>query len=166
MKQVLKTHLEAWEGKRVEYLIACYKEFCNTESFIENTIVLYLENSALEKPITWLLKHYYDNNNQLETKQIDLILSHANQLNHWESQLHILQLIPKFKISRKQAEMSIEFVTKALVSTKKFVRATAYEAYFEVTQVIPELKQEFKHQCELALNRESASVQVKIRRIC
>jgi hypothetical protein len=45
------------------------------------------------------------------------------------------------------------------------VRAAAYEAYYEVTQVIPELKQELKQQCELALNRESTSVQVKIRKI-
>jgi len=162
MKQVLKNHLTAWDGKHVAYLSVFYKELHNTDSFIVNIITLYIENQDLEKATTWLLKYHYDIHNKLIKKQIDTVIS---KVNHWESQLHILQLIPKFKIDRKQAENSVGFVTKALDSDKKFVRAAAYEAYFEVVKLIPELVNEFKQRCELALRRESASVQVKIRRI-
>ena len=45
------------------------------------------------------------------------------------------------------------------------MKAAAFEAYFEIVKQYSELKNEFKQLCELTLDRESAAVKVKIKRI-
>jgi hypothetical protein len=56
-------------------------------------------------------------------------------------------------------------IRKLLNSENKFVKAASYEAYFEVVKLFPDLKREFILMCNGALDRESAAVKVKIKRI-
>lgn len=57
------------------------------------------------------------------------------------------------------------FVRQAMNSKKKFVKASAYQAYFEIVKNIPELQNEFCHICERAFIIESASIKSKVRKI-
>ncbi len=165
MKTDLKTLLQEWDGIHTEYLQAVYHSHVKDEKFFDTLIHLYLSNTQLQRVTSWLIKHHYDHNNQLSQDQIVKILSHVDKLEHWESQLHILQLIPSFDLDIQSAESIEPFIKKTLQSEKKFVKAAAYEAYFEVVKLKPGLQREFKLMCEEALKKESASIKSKVKKI-
>lgn len=161
----MKEYLQHWDGKHIEYLIQWYADHVNDSSFVDSLIQLYVEDRATRKATSWLLKHHSDNQQVFNNSQKELILSIVEELEDWEIQLHILQLIPKFSINEKVAEQIEPFVRVKMNSDKKFVKATAYEAYFEIVKIYPELKNEFQLLCEEALRVESASIKAKVRKI-
>jgi hypothetical protein len=165
MKTDLKTLLQEWDGTHTEYLQAVYRSHVKDEKFFDTIIRLYLSSTQLKRITSWLIKHHYDYNNQLSQDQIIKILSHVDKLEHWESKLHILQLIPSFDLDIQNAESIEPFIKKALRSEKKFVKAAAYEAYFEIVKLKPGLQREFKSMCEEALKKESASIKSKVKKI-
>lgn len=57
------------------------------------------------------------------------------------------------------------YVSDMMNSENKFVKASAYEAYYEIMKLYPEIREEFRLLCEEALLSESASVKVKVRKI-
>jgi len=162
----LKERLRKWDGKHTNYLIAIYRQQVDDPAFINAIIQLYLKHIELQPATTWIIKHFVDNGDKLNQAQIDKILSGVNSLEHWEAQLHILQLIPKFQLSTKNAEYIEPFVREKLTTEKKFVKASAYEAYYEIVKAYPALTNEFRILCEEALANESASVRAKVRKIC
>jgi hypothetical protein len=161
----LKERLRKWDGKHTSYLIAIYQQQVDDPAFVDDIIQLYLKHIELQPATTWIIKHYVDNGHKLSQTQIDKTLSRVNTLEQWEAQLHILQLIPQFPISTKTAEYIEPFVREKLTSEKKFVKAAAYEAYYEIVKVYPALNNEFRILCEEALANESASVRAKVKNI-
>ncbi len=161
----LEEKLRRWDGKHTNYLIAIYQQQVYDSAFVDAIIQLYLKHIELQSATTWIIKHFVDNGNKLNQAQIDKILSEVNMLEHWEAQLHILQLIPQFQVSTKNAESVEPFVREKLTSEKKFVKAAAYEAYYEIVKVYTALANEFRILCEEALANESASVRAKVRKI-
>lgn len=162
-EEVLNT-LNNWKGPEVNSLKHLYEKHFGKVEFWNDLLDLY-QIQALEIPATWMFKNHYRYKRKLQSEQIDIIINYFNQLGYWESRLHVLQLIPEFKINKRQAELLEKPIYTLLKSETKFVRAAAYEAYFEVVKNIPELSNEFKEICLAAQQTESASVLVKIRRI-
>lgn len=165
MKENLKQQLLNWDGVHIGYLLDIYVNIKNDLYSFDEIIDYYLLETELQKVTSWLIKHHYDTKNQLTESQIEKILSASNRLKDWEGQLHILQLIPKFNIDKNIASKIKSFVRKSMTSEKKFVKAAAYEAYFEIVKCIPELLSEFKLLCEESLVKESASIRSKIKKI-
>lgn len=165
MKIVLKKSLGDWDGVHSQYLIDIYSRYAKNDKFLDNLIQLYLSESDLQKVTSWLIKHHHDKGNTITDSQIRKLLSEVNNLEHWESKLHILQLVPKFRIDKNMSGGIETFVRQAMKSEKKFVKAAAYEAYFEIVKNIPDLQNEFYHTCEQALIDESASIKSKVRKI-
>lgn len=158
-------YLLEWDNKHTDYLKHIYSEYINKSNFISITIKLFLKDESLEHPTSWLIKYHYDNKNTLAKEDVKSILLNIKNLKYWGSELHILQIIPKIQLTTRLAE-KIEFeICNKLKSKNKFVRAAAYEAYLEIVRVIPELKEEFRTVCNDAIERESASVKVKIKRV-
>ncbi|MEO0333723.1 MAG: hypothetical protein AAF223_18955 [Bacteroidota bacterium] len=165
MKDTLTHSLTHWDGKHIDHLVSLYNSHISDVTFIDNIIQLYQSHEDLRRATSWLIKHHYDSGNTLSAKQIKQIVSIAHCLQHWESQLHILQLIPRFDINVKMAEHLEPFAREKMNSDKKFVKAAAYEAYLEIVKNIPELRNEYRLICEEALTHESASVKAKVRKI-
>lgn len=157
--------LYEWKGTHVDYLISIYQSFIEDDGFLDTLIELYLSDKSLGRATTWLIKHHYDKGNRLAKDQILKILSAVNDLEHWESKLHVLQLVPHFQIDREISENIEPFVQASIQSEKKFVKAAAYTAYFEIVKNIPELRNELRLLCDRALETESASVKSKVRKI-
>jgi len=57
------------------------------------------------------------------------------------------------------------FVRKCLKSEVKFVRAWAYQGFFELTKYIPEYKNECQLLCEEAMERESGAIKSRVRKV-
>jgi hypothetical protein len=164
-KELLKTTLLKWDRKHTDFLINIYGENLQNPCFISDIIEIYSTNIELEHSTSWIIKHHVDNGKDLEQEQTKKMLQKIGELNYWESQLHLLQIIPKVSLTERQVESIEAKIRKLLNSEKKFVKAAAYEAYFEVVNFFPELKNEFRIICEEAIDKESASVKVKIKRI-
>lgn len=164
-KKQIEDRLLEWDGKHTNYLKNIYQTNMHAASFIQNIIAIYASNDATENATTWLIKHFCDKGEILDNEQIGRIFQKIGKLKHWGSQLHLLQTIPQLNLSKPLITPIEPFLKKSLSSNRTFVRAAAFEAYFEVIKFFPELKNEFKLTCEDALEKESASVQVKLKRI-
>ncbi|MDA9295059.1 hypothetical protein N9Q22_00135 [bacterium] len=164
-KKEFANYLLGWDEKHTDYLKHIYSENINKQNFIKLVTDLFLEDKGLELSTSWLIKYHFDMKETLKNEDIKSVLLNLKNLTHWGSELHILQIIPKIKLSKDLAEL-LEFeIHNKLKSENKFVRAAAYEAYSEIVELIPELENEFRTVCFDALKRESASVKVKIKRV-
>ena len=164
-KEFLISELQKWDGKHTAFLKAVYTINNKNPLFIDDLISIYSTNAELEHAATWLIKHHIDLGERLHKEKLGHLLKKLGKLNHWESQLHVLQLVPKVTITQEHAQLIEPEVRKLLQSEKKFVKAVAYEAYFEVVKLFPELNNEFLLICEDAFEKESASVRSKLKKL-
>ncbi len=163
--KILQDLLLACDDKSVEVLKSIYLENYNSSDFITSLLKLYQTETALQAQTTWLIKYHIDAKNRFDSQQANLILSQLGELSSWASQLHILQIIPKLGLDSSQIERIEPTIRQLLKAPNKFVKAAAYEAYFEIVKCFPELAREFKLMCENALEHESPAVRVKLKRI-
>ena len=162
---MLKLTLLKMDGRHTGFLKNIYTEHIRHLSFMDYVIMLYSEEDSLEHSTSWMIKYHFDQGQMMGDKQLDAVLKKADALEYWGSQLHILQCIPKLLLTPQQAAVLEPFVKKLLKSPFTFVRAAAFEAYFEIVSFFPDGEQEFLLFCKSALVVERASVIVKIRKI-
>ena len=153
--------LEDWDGNHTDHLIEICQSNKNNQTFVDDILRLYWNYPHLQTATSWIIKNYVDNGTALTKNQTDKVLSRVDLLKQWEAQLHILQLIPKFNISTEMAHYLEPYVSDMINSENKFVKASAYEAYYEIMKLYPEIREEFRLLGEEALLRESASVKVR-----
>ena len=165
MRKTLSQQLQQWDGIHTEDLIKLYQAKAQDPLFFDTLIELCLHETMLQKASTWLIKHHYDQRQQLEDAAILKLLSACDHLEHWEAKLHILQIIPSFELKEQSIPLISSFIKSAFDEEKKFVRAAAYPAFFAMTKVLPDLQQELKQRCEKAMEVESASIKSKVRKI-
>lgn len=163
--KLIINQLLAWDEKRTDVLKVLYEAQIDKLEFIHLIVQWFLTKKELELATSWLIKHHIDSQQTLKEKSVTEVISHLKNLTYWGSQLHIIQIIPKIKLTKQLAEGIENEIFIKLKSDNKFVRASAYEAYFEVVKLFPDLKNEFEAMCLDAFERESASVKVKIKRI-
>ena len=164
-KELIEDLLIGWDERHTDFLKSIYGRNLHNPLFINKVVEVFFNNSRLEHSTTWLIKHYIDDKNILTKEQIEVVLRRFGQLTFWGSQLHILQIIPKLQLSKRLLAQIEPTIRKHLKSENKFVKASAYEAYYEVVKQFPDLKNEFIIMCNDVLEEESASVKVKIRRV-
>jgi hypothetical protein len=87
------------------------------------------------------------------------------KLERWESKLHILQCLPYIQISSAAKENVEVFLRRCLIDDNKFVRAWAYNGFYEISLQYPEYKEETKQFFEMAMRDEAPSVKARIRNI-
>lgn len=161
----LEEKLLEWDARHTAMLINLYYHNIDDVDFIDDIIKLYLKSIELQHATSWLIKYYIDNGNSLSKWQLEKVFSIASSLEHWESKLHVLQLIPQQNIPQETQKAIEPFIKENLFTHKKFVKAAAFQAYYELVKLIPELKNEFRTMCSNAMVNESASVKSKIKRI-
>lgn len=152
------------KNKSIEPLSAIYQHHKGSTDFISNLLEVLLSNQNLNKEASWIIKHHIESRGALTLDESKKLIQALGKMNNWESQLHILQCIPKITLSKKLVENIEAEVYALLKSERPFVRAGAFEAYDTIVQFIPELENEFRIICEEALIKETASVKVKARR--
>jgi len=87
------------------------------------------------------------------------------QFGHWETKLHILQCIPFLQIAKTEKKEVEAFLRKCLVDNNKFVRAWAYNGFYEISVQYPEYRNETKQFFDMAMRDEAPSVKARIRNI-
>ncbi|WP_143155888.1 hypothetical protein [Cyclobacterium lianum] len=164
-QSTLKEVYLKWDGTHIGHLKTLYQESIDDASFIPHTIALLTAGKGVEVPGSWVVKHHVEQGNLLNTTQVDQLVRCLGALHYWQAQLHLLQIIPMISLTEEQAEHLEPVVRNHLSSDRAFVKASAFAAYFEIVKFFPGLKNEFRLLSEDSLEKVSASVKVKIRRI-
>lgn len=161
----LKHKLEQWNGKNVTFLKAVYSEYHQQALFFEKLFNWFCQDEKLQVSTSWLIKYHYDNKGSISN---DLLQQFFEQLvlpEHWEAQLHLLQLLPKLQIQYSWIPIIEKLVRRGLESPVKFVRAWAIQGLYELSSLEPAFKDELLGRCQLAMETESASIRSKVKKI-
>lgn len=156
--------LKKWDGVHMDYLRQIYSSF-NTEPEFLNDLIAFLSQKDLQIQASWLIKHHYDQKNKLDPNQVDSLMKQTTELDQWEAQLHILQIIPKIHSEPQHLLLMDDFARRSLKSENKFVRAWSYQGLFELYKLGVVQEEELRSLCELAMETESAAIQSKVRKI-
>lgn len=157
--------LKLWDGVHIEYLTDLYRANSSSLDFFENLVTICVIEQDLQKATTWLIKHHYDNGHTLSELLTERLLTSCKTIENWEAKLHLLQLLPHFKLTHKSIPKADDFVRNCLTETNKFVRAWAYNGLFELSKYIPEMKTELEFICQRAIETESAAIKSKVKKI-
>ena len=160
----VKTEIEQWDGKSANAIGMIYERHHHDPSFISETIAL-IANASLQKGATWLLKRYLENKNKIADDQVSKIYEKLGALEQWESRLHILQCLPFMPITKPEKRKVELFLRSCLADNNKFVRAWAYNGFYELAVRYPEHEKETRQFFEMAMRDEAPSVKSRIRNI-
>jgi hypothetical protein len=165
MNTVLNNKLKLWDGVHIEYLTELYGANSSSLDFLENLVTICVNEQDLQKTATWLIKHHYDNGHTLSEMLTERLLTSCKTVENWEAKLHLLQLLPHFKLTDKSIPIADDFARNCLIDSNKFVRAWAYNGLYELTKYIPEMKTELVFICQRAMETESAAIKSKVKKI-
>ena len=164
MVMSVRTEIEQWDGKSANDISVIYERYCHDSLFISEIIAL-VGNITLQKGATWLLKRYLENENKIADGEISKIYENLRVIEQWESKLHILQCLPFIPITKQEKRKVEVFLRNCLVDSNKFVRAWAYNGFYELAVQYPEYEKETKQFFEMAMRDEAPSVKSRIRNI-
>ncbi len=160
----IRQEIENWDGRSAADIGEIYNHHYRDEGFV-STMVNFIDIVSLQKGTTWLLKKYLENGNQISTAENSAIYKKLEKLHSWESRLHILQSLPFLLIPKKNKLQLERFLKICLVERNKFVRAWAYNGFYELAVQYPEHVEETKCFFEMAMRDEAPSVKSRIRNI-
>jgi len=159
-----KSEIKQWNGKSADDILEIYNHHCEQKNFANQTIK-FIEDNQLQKGATWLLKRHLENKSQLNQAQISKIFSQLNNLETWESKLHILQSLQYLLIPKLEKDKLETFLRNCLMETNKFVKAWTYDGFYQLAKQYPEHIKETKQFFEMAMRDEPPSVISRIRNI-
>jgi hypothetical protein len=160
----LKQAITHWNGKSARDIQEIYETYHCLENFPKSIVELYCLESH-QRGATWLLKAWLSAGNSLVPKQRQIIYRALDELQHWESKLHILQCIPFMPIAESERESVEGFLRETLTDQNKMVRAWSYNGFYELSKQYSEYETETKLFFEMALRDEAPSVKARIRNI-
>lgn len=160
----IKQAIQAWDGKSAADIQAVYDLYWETPDFPE-TIVRLSNEASLQNGATWLLKTWLKSGNILEEHQVRKIFNLLDKLEHWEAKLHILQCLDSMPINNSEHRKVHAFLMTTLTDSNIFVRAWAYNGFYELARQHPQYLDETKQFFEMAMRDEAASVKARIRNV-
>lgn len=160
----IEHELKSWDGKSASDIGVIYNRYSEEDNFVPSLIKLsgYKE---FGKGATWLLKRHLENKHKLNIDEVAAIYKIAPSLDDWEAKLHLLQSICYMPIGEDEKNAVELFLRNCLIDTNKFIRAWAYNGFYEISLQYPEYKKEAKSFFEMAMRDEAPSVKARIRNI-
>lgn len=163
-RKQLQLAVRSWNNKSSADIQAIYLEYYKTSYFV-NALIDMLADNTVERGASWLLKQYCDQNEALNKSTSSHIYRSLPKLKHWETKLHVLQSMAKLPVPKNLLNKVETFVRDCLNSPKTFVRAWAYDGFYQLALQFPEYQNEVKIFFEMAMRDEAASVKARIRNI-
>ncbi|MEO0340559.1 MAG: hypothetical protein AAF242_15280 [Bacteroidota bacterium] len=161
--EVIREKLLGWDEKDTDYLLTIYQD--GIEDILDPLLELAKDGSSLiQSGSTWLIKHYIDQENKLSPQQISLLSEAIQGFKTWPPQLHYLQILATLEPETRIAEQILPQLDEWIESKVKFVKAWTYYAYGWCAAAIPDIQPEIKTRLEWALQEESASIKVRVRK--
>ncbi|MEM7131988.1 MAG: hypothetical protein AAF702_37100 [Chloroflexota bacterium] len=156
--------ISEWDGKSTDKLHSVYEIYGQEPGFSAELIVLLTQESH-QKGATWLLKKHFESGSEIEAAQVERVYESLPTFKHWETKLHILQCISYMPISHDGKNHVEAFLQECLTEKNKFVRAWAYNGFYELAVQHAEYQDEVGELLDKAMIDEAASVRARIRQI-
>ena len=164
MNKELKQALLIWDRKQTEYLANIYHQYKSVDHFLNDLLEICSIREA-HVPVTWIIKYQIDQKEELEDEVINRLLTFIPEFGEWEAKLHVLQILPSITIPPSFTTSLDDFIRECLEDQNKFVRAWAYQGMYELTKLVPAYRDELERRCVQALETESASIKVRVRKV-
>ncbi len=166
----LRSDIEQWDKKAVQPIARAYNAHASSPSYIDDLLGM-LNEPTLEVGASWMLKHAIEAGDlvgeSLEPNQLTALYRDATRLTHWESRLHLLQIMEFLPIPTRATSNAERFVRDGLSSKHKFVRAWAFSGMHALATNHPEFQAEANMLFEQAVSEENepASVKARVRKL-
>ena len=164
----LKSEIASWNKRSHDEIEDIYQRFGESKDFSLQLAEM-IGDPELQLGATWLLKHHLEQlkfkvGQKVEPKVADLIFESIHGFCHWESRLHILQIMDHLPIAKDKLKAVEYFVRECLVAENKFVRAWGFTGFCQIAEQYPDYKLEAKQLLQYALENETAgSVKARVR---
>ncbi len=160
----LEQAIRAWDGKSADDIEAVYLRHEGQSDLVASLLEL-SSNPELETGATWLLKRHLERGGRLDAGAIADLFALAPGLQTWEARLHLLQGLLYLRIPESEQPRLEAFVRKCLADPNKFVRAWAYNGFYELARQYPQYRNEAAKLFEMAMRDEAASVKARVRNL-
>ncbi len=160
----LEQAIRAWDGKSADSIEAVYLRHEGESGFAESLVEL-SGRPELETGATWLLKRHLERGGRLGDGETAALFALASDLQSWEARLHLLQGLLYLRIPEAERQPLETFVRGCLTDPNKFVRAWAYNGFYELARQYPQYREEAGKLFEMAMRDEAASVKARVRNI-
>ena len=151
-------------ANQAAYVLEIYGRYAHTPSFISE-LTLLISQETTQSGATWLLKHYLEAKQPLGQAYINEIYRALPLLVKWDAKLHVLQSIQFMPIANSVNGRLHTFFHACLTEKNKFVRAWAYNGFYELALQHLEYIAEAQTLLESAQQEEAASVKARVRNI-
>lgn len=125
--------IAAFDGTHVEPLRAAAEAAEASPAVMDHLIdVGFGDEQNPQIAATWLLKHYLDQGLALTDAQNGTIAGGLSRLTDWQAQLHLAQSFRRLRCTDEQAAKVIEVLKAWFQSDRKFLRAWACDALWQL----------------------------------
>jgi len=157
--------LRRWSDKTSADLSELYAVLADQPEF-ENRLIESLNgDEEIHRIATWLIKHHLERKQAFSNLQVAHVFDQLGHLQNWEAKLHVLQILPHVTIPECYKDSVEDFIRGCLSEINKFVRAWAYNGFYELACQYPELQSEAEILFEAASEDEAASVKARVSNI-
>ncbi|MEQ9616841.1 MAG: hypothetical protein RLN60_02275 [Phycisphaerales bacterium] len=162
----LRRETMSWDAKATAPMVAAYRRGAGSRGFVARLVSL-CGDPACERGATWLLKHHMERGGGAPpAKACGELFDHAGVFAHWESRLHVLQMMGWLALPASSAGAIESFLEGCLDESNTFVRAWAYSGYAELARAHPRFREEAEALLADALeHEEKASVRARVRKV-
>lgn len=160
----VKQEIANWDGKAVDVLEVVYDRHCQDAGFGAELVRL-LKPPVSQAGASWLLKRYLELGNVLKVAEVRAVFETLSHLEDWQAKLHLLQCLAYLTIGKRDIKRVEPFLRVCLDENNKFVRAWAYNGFYELALQYPDYQAEVNQLLDRGMQDEAASVKARIRNI-
>jgi hypothetical protein len=159
----LQDDIANWDQKSRQAISDIYYRYHEGENFLPQLVGL-IDRPELQRGATWLLKHHLQTTAiALDGDLVSVLYGNINKLANWESKLHILQAMAFLPVAGKYRKAVEYFIRDCLAAENNFVRAWAFNGFYQLAIDFPQYQPEAKKLFDHALTNEPApSVKARI----
>jgi len=161
----LKEELALTDGDNgsLELLLARHQ---STRSFVNQlALVIAPDEPKLQIKATALLKRLAESGTKFTTQQLAAIFDSLAEVTHWEAKLHLCQMLQHVRIPTGSETKVVWFLERCLLEENKFLRAWAYNGFYELAKQHHEYYDYANEQLARAQKEKSAAVKARLRNI-
>ncbi len=158
--------LSAFDGKHLPPLVAIVAEVTPTKPVLNEIISLAMDpDLRIQTASTWLLKNWAEKGVRLTQAQLEALFASLPEIAHWEARLHLCQILPHVRIPKECDKILVWFLEGCLQDENKYLRAWAYNGFYELSQQFPAYNDRVNGILEAGEMEKSAAVKARIRNI-
>ncbi|HEX7721733.1 MAG TPA: hypothetical protein VF397_06215 [Pyrinomonadaceae bacterium] len=161
----LKEELERIDGDSgsLELFLSRHR---STKSLVNQLVLLIApDEPKLQIKATALLKRLAESGTRFTRSQLAAIFDSLAEVTHWEAKLHLCQMLQHVKIPNGSETKVVWFLERCLSEENKFVRAWAYNGFYELAKQHHEYYDYAVEQLARAQKEKSAAVKARLRNI-